>query len=56
MHWHPAGFIGLLYWYQLGPPHALMLDGMVERICRRAERQEAAAHARPERPRPAGAS
>ncbi len=56
MHWHPAGFIGLLYWYQLGPPHALMLEGMVERICRRAERHHAAAHTRTSGAKPAGAS
>ncbi|MBK1669058.1 hypothetical protein CKO28_13550 [Rhodovibrio sodomensis] len=37
MYWHPAGAPGLLYWYKLGPPHALLLQGMVARICQRAE-------------------
>jgi hypothetical protein len=36
IHWHPAGFPGLLYWYLLGPAHAIMLGGMVRAICRRA--------------------
>lgn len=36
IHWHPAGWPGLLYWYALGPIHALMLRGMVRAIARRA--------------------
>ena len=36
IHWHPAGFPGLLYWYALWPAHAAMLSGMVQAICRKA--------------------
>ncbi len=36
IHWHPAGFPGLLYWYALWPVHAAMLDGMVRAMCRKA--------------------
>ena len=32
IHWHPAGFPGLLYWYALWPVHAAMLAGMVRAI------------------------
>ena len=56
MYWHPAGAPGLLYWYKLGPPHAILLQGMVARICERAEagRKASDARARPGlRPRPA---
>jgi uncharacterized protein YbjT (DUF2867 family) len=37
IHWHPAGFWGLLYWYALWPAHALMLKGMVRAVCVAAE-------------------
>lgn len=37
IHWHPAGFWGLLYWYALWPAHALVLRGMVRAICIAAE-------------------
>ena len=37
IHWHPAGFAGLLYWYALGPVHAAMLSGMVRAIAKRAD-------------------
>ncbi len=37
IHWHPAGFWGLLYWYGLWPAHALMLKGMVRAVCVAAE-------------------
>lgn len=36
INWHPAGFLGLMYWYALWPAHALMLRGMVNAIMRRA--------------------
>ena len=41
IHWHPAGFLGILYWYALWPAHAWMLGGMVRAIMReaRAKRQ-----------------
>jgi hypothetical protein len=55
MYWHPAGAPGLLYWYKLGPPHALLLQGMAARICERAEasRKVGERPARPGlRPRP----
>lgn len=38
IHWHPAGFLGLFYWYLLWPPHAAMLAGMLRAICREAAR------------------
>ncbi len=41
IHWHPAGFPGLLYWYALWPPHAAMLTGMLRAICRAAEKRAA---------------
>jgi uncharacterized protein YbjT (DUF2867 family) len=41
IHWHPAGFWGLLYWYTLWPAHALMLKGMVRAICITAEAEAA---------------
>jgi hypothetical protein len=37
LYWHPAGAPGLLYWYKLGPAHAVLLQGMAARICQRAE-------------------
>jgi uncharacterized protein YbjT (DUF2867 family) len=37
IYWHPAGFRGLIYWYQLGPAHAVLLEGMAQRICELAE-------------------
>ena len=39
IHWHPAGFPGLLYWYVLWPPHAAILGGMLRAICRAAAKQ-----------------
>ncbi len=39
IHWHPAGVWGLLYWFLLWPPHALMLAGFVRALARRAEAQ-----------------
>jgi len=37
LHWHPAGFYGVLYWYLLWPAHVYVLKRMVRAICRRAE-------------------
>jgi hypothetical protein len=41
IHWHPAGFLGLFYWYLLWPPHAAVLTGMLRAICREATRAAA---------------
>ncbi len=38
IHWHPEAFKGLLYWFLLWPPHALVLSGMTRALTRRAER------------------
>jgi uncharacterized protein YbjT (DUF2867 family) len=38
IHWHPAGWPGLVYWYALGPMHALMLRGLVRALARRARK------------------
>jgi len=38
IHWHPAGFLGLFYWYLLWPAHAAVLAGMLRAICREAAR------------------
>jgi uncharacterized protein YbjT (DUF2867 family) len=43
---HPAGAVGLLYWYALTPIHGAIFAGQTQRLCRRAEamtRQAAAA-------------
>ena len=37
-YWHPAGFLGLMYWYSLEPAHRVIFNGMTAEICRRAER------------------
>lgn len=37
IYWHPAGFLGILYWYALWPAHAWMLRGMVRAIIREAQ-------------------
>jgi hypothetical protein len=49
-YWHPHGVWGLSYWYAMMPAHAVIFQGMADRIARRAEaieRQSAAgvAHA-----------
>ena len=36
-YWHPAGVLGLIYWYSLGPTHRIIFDGMTHEIARRAE-------------------
>ena len=36
-HFHPAGTLGLLYWYVLWPIHKLMFRGLAQAIVRRAE-------------------
>lgn len=35
-YWHPAGVVGLLYWYALLPFHALLYSGTTRAICKRA--------------------
>jgi hypothetical protein len=42
-YWHPAGFLGLLYWYVLVPFHLFIFKGMTRAIARRAERPGVAA-------------
>jgi uncharacterized protein YbjT (DUF2867 family) len=36
-YWHPAGVLGLAYWYSLEPLHRVIFQGMAREICRRAE-------------------
>jgi uncharacterized protein YbjT (DUF2867 family) len=40
-YWHPAGPLGLLYWYSLLPAHAFLFRGLTAAIARRAEAGEA---------------
>ena len=42
--WHPAGFLGILYWYALWPAHAWMLRGMVRAIIREARVKRQTTH------------
>jgi uncharacterized protein YbjT (DUF2867 family)/uncharacterized protein YndB with AHSA1/START domain len=35
-YWHPAGVLGLSYWYALAPAHGFLFRGMTREICRRA--------------------
>jgi len=44
IYWHPAGFIGILYWYALWPAHAWMLRGMVRAILRDAQAERRTVH------------
>ena len=37
-YWHPAGVLGLAYWYSLEPAHKVIFSGLTREICRRAER------------------
>ncbi len=39
-YWHPAGPIGLLYWYALLPAHLFLFRGLVAAISRRAEKAD----------------
>jgi len=39
-YWHPAGPLGLLYWYALLPAHVFLFKGLTTAIARRAERDE----------------
>ncbi len=39
-YWHPAGPLGLLYWYALLPAHLFLFKGLTTAIARRAERDE----------------
>jgi uncharacterized protein YbjT (DUF2867 family) len=36
-YWHPAGVLGLAYWYSLEPAHQVIFKGLTREICRRAE-------------------
>ena len=36
-YWHPAGPLGLLYWYALAPSHGLVFHGMARAIALRGE-------------------
>lgn len=35
--WHPAGLLGLAYWFSLEPAHRVIFKGLTEEISRRAE-------------------
>jgi uncharacterized protein YbjT (DUF2867 family) len=39
-YWHPAGVLGLLYWYALVPAHLFIFKGMTRSIIRRATAAE----------------
>lgn len=39
-YWHPAGFLGLAYWFSLEPAHKIIFRGLTQEICRRAEALE----------------
>jgi uncharacterized protein YbjT (DUF2867 family)/uncharacterized protein YndB with AHSA1/START domain len=36
-YWHPAGFLGLAYWFSLEPAHKVIFDGLTREIARRAQ-------------------
>lgn len=38
-YWHPAGVLGILYWYSLAPAHKMIFERMTSEIGRRAERR-----------------
>ena len=35
--WHPAGALGLLYWWALWPAHVFLFAGLTRSLARRAE-------------------
>jgi hypothetical protein len=37
-YWHPAGMLGLAYWFSLEPAHRIIFSGLTREIARRAER------------------
>ena len=39
-YWHPAGFLGLAYWYSLEPTHRIIFKGLTREISKRAEALE----------------
>jgi len=43
LHWHPAGTLGLLYWFVLWPLRALALGAMARAIARRAAADQSSA-------------
>ena len=36
-YWHPAGVLGLLYWFAMEPAHQVIFKSMTREICQRAE-------------------
>jgi hypothetical protein len=36
-YWHPAGALGLAYWFSLEPAHKIIFTGLTREIARRAE-------------------
>lgn len=46
---HPAGTLGLLYWYGLAPVHTRIFQGLTQAIVGRAERRTARASLPPPR-------
>ncbi len=36
-YWHPAGVLGLAYWFSLEPAHRVIFKGLTQEIARRAE-------------------
>jgi len=41
-YWHPAGFLGLTYWFSMEPAHLVIFKGLTKEISRLAEALEAA--------------
>ena len=41
-YWHPAGFLGLAYWFSMEPAHRMIFKGLTKEISRRAEALETA--------------
>ena len=39
-YWHPAGVLGLAYWFSLEPAHQVIFKGLTREIARRAEVSE----------------
>lgn len=41
-YWHPAGVLGLAYWFSMEPAHRVIFKGLTKEISRRAEALEVA--------------
>ena len=39
-YWHPAGVLGLAYWFSLEPAHKVIFNGLTREISARAEAAE----------------